>query len=187
MDDLKKVIADAKHRMQAAVEATEKEFATIRTGRANPAVLDHLRVDYYGTLTPINQVARISVPEAQMILIAPWEKTLCPAIQKVIATADLGLNPMTDGTVVRVPIPALTEERRKDLAKVIGKKTEEGKIAVRNVRRDVIEHLRKMEKDHAITEDDLRDEQTEVQALTDGFIAKLDEHHDAKVGEIMEV
>lgn len=182
-----KQLVDARHKMRAAIEHTRAELASIRTGRANPALLDKIMVDYYGTNVPINQVANISAPEARLLVIAPWDKSMVPEIQKAITSSDLGLNPSGDGTVLRIPLPALTEERRKDLVKVVGKKTEEGKIALRNVRREAIEELRKREKSHEISEDDLHRVQDEVQKLTDEFVAELEELQTAKEEELMEV
>jgi len=182
-----KQLLETRHKMKAAIEHTQAEFASIRTGRANPALLDKITVNYYGTNVPVNQVANISAPEPRLLVIAPWDKSMVPEIQKAITSSDLGLNPSSDGSLLRIPLPALTEERRKDLVKVVGKKTEEGKIAIRNIRREAIEELRKREKKHEISEDDLHRVQDEVQKLTDEFVAELDELHSAKEEELMEV
>jgi len=182
-----KQLVDARQKMKAAIEHTRAEFASIRTGRANPALLDKITVNYYGTNVPVNQVANISAPEPRLLVIAPWDKSMVPEIQKAITSSDLGLNPSSDGNLLRVPLPALTEERRKELVKVVGKKTEEGKVAIRNIRREAIEELRKREKKHEISEDDLHRAQDEVQRVTDEFVVELDELHAAKEEELMEV
>jgi ribosome recycling factor len=182
-----KQLLEVRHRMKAAVDHTRAELASIRTGRANPALLDKVTVNYYGTMLPINQVANISAPEPRLLVVAPWDKSMVPEIQKAITTSDLNLNPSSDGAVLRIPLPTLTEERRKELVKVVGKKTEEGKVAVRNIRREGIEELRKREKKHEISEDDLHRAQDEVQQFTDDFVAQLDELHIAKEEELMEV
>lgn len=182
-----KQLLETRHKMKAAIEHTRAEFASIRTGRANPALLDKITVNYYGTNVPVNQVANISAPEPRLLVIAPWDKSMVPEIQKAITSSDLGLNPSSDGSLLRIPLPALTEERRKDLVKVVGKKTEEGKIAIRNIRREAIEELRKREKKHEISEDDLHRVQDEVQKVTDEFVTQLDEFHSAKEEELMEV
>ena len=144
------LLVDTEHRMKAAIEHTKREFAGVRTGRANPAVLDKITVPYYGSHVPLNQVATITAPEPRLLVITPWDKTVIPEIQKAITSSDLNLNPSTDGNVLRVPLPQLTEERRKELAKLVGRKTEEGKIAIRNVRRDALEELKTQEKDKEI-------------------------------------
>lgn len=184
-------IDDVKHRaeekMQHTIEALRHDFSTIRTGRANPALLDKIMVDAYDTQMPINQLATVGAPEARLLVVSPWDKTVIGAIKNAITKSDLGLNPQSDGNVLRIPLPPLTEERRKDLAKVAGKKTEEAKVAIRNVRRDAIEELRKLEKSGDISEDDLKRAQDQVQKLTDKYTAESDKVHDAKVAEIMEV
>ena len=187
MPTVSDILTDAEHRMQGALAATQEEFRHIRTGRANAAMLDGIHVDYFGTPTPLNQVGNISIPEPRQIVIAPWDKNLLGPISKAILNSDLSLNPNNDGTAIRLVLPALTEERRKDLAKLAGKKTEEGRIAVRNVRRDAIEHLKKIEKASEISEDESKRAQEKVQKLTDDYIRKLDQAHDQKVDEIMEV
>lgn len=181
------VIKHAKERMQHSIEATEREFGTVRTGRATPALLDRIKVEYYGSEMPINQVATVSVPEARQLLISPWDKTVLPAISKAIHASDLGLTPNSDGSTIRLEIPTLTEERRKELTKQVHHKAEEGKVAIRNVRRDANDHLDKKEKAKEISEDDVERGKKEVQKLTDDFIAKVDEITEAKVAEIMEV
>lgn len=178
---------DAEHRMQGALDATQEEFRHIRTGRANPVMLEGVMVDYYGTPTPIPQVGNISVPEPRMLVISPWDKSMLGPISKAILNSDLSLNPSNDGQVIRLLLPALTEERRKEYAKLAGRKTEEGKIAIRNVRRDAIEHLKKGEKAGDFSEDDSKRAQEKVQKLTDDYSTLLDQAYDHKVDEIMEV
>lgn len=163
------------------------EFASIRAGRANPHVLDKIKVDYYGTPTPIQQVGNISVPEARMILIQPWEKSLIKAIEKAIQTSDLGINPNNDGSCIRLIFPELTEDRRKELAKDVKKKGEAAKVAVRNIRRDANETIKKMEKNDEISEDDRKDAETRIQKMTDKAIEKIDKAVENKTKEILTV
>jgi len=181
------ILQDAEHRMQGAVDATLEEFRHIRTGRANPVMLEGISVEYYGTPTPITQLGNVSAPEPRLLVISPWDKSLLGPIGKAILNSDLSLNPNNDGQVIRLLLPPLTEERRKEYAKLAGKKTEDGKIAIRNVRRDAIEHLKKAEKAGEISEDDSKRAQEKAQKLTDDYIAKLDQAHDHKVEDIMEV
>jgi len=181
------VIKNTKERMQHSIEATERDFGTVRTGRATPALLDRVKVEYYGSEMPINQVATVSVPEPRQLLISPWDKSVLPAISKAIHASDLGLTPNSDGSTIRLEIPTLTEERRKELTKSVHHKAEEGKVAIRNVRRDANEHLDKREKAKEISEDDAERGKKEVQKLTDEFIVKVDEITAKKVEEIMEV
>ncbi len=183
---VKEIHDDAERRMKKAVEATESELAKIRTGKASPAILDTIRVEYYGNSVTIKQVASVSVPEPRLIVIQPWEKRMLSEIEKAIMKSDLGLNPVNDGTVIRVPFPPLTEERRKDLVKLVHKLGEEGRVAVRNIRRDANEKLKKAEKNHEISEDDLHRGQKEIQELTDEYIKKIDEIIEAKEKEILE-
>jgi ribosome recycling factor len=177
----------AEERMEKAVEHVRHELATIRTGRASAALLDGVRVPYYGNPTPLKQVAAISVPEARLLVVQPYEQNLVPEVVKAIQKADLGLNPSTDGTVVRLPIPTLTEERRKTLAKHAAKLTEEGKVVIRGIRRDLNEELKKRQHDGEIGEDESRRSQDDVQKQTDQAIKKLDEILEKKRQEIMEV
>lgn len=163
------------------------DFASIRAGRANPHVLDKIRVDYYGTPTPIQQVGNISVPEARMIVIQPWEKSLIRPIEKAIQTSDLGINPNNDGSVIRLVFPELTEERRKELSKDVKKKGEGAKVAVRNIRRDANDSFKKMEKSSEISEDDLKDAVEKMQKITDKAIEKIDKAVENKTKEIMTV
>lgn len=181
------VMGDAKLRMQKTVDATRREFASLRTGRANSALLDQIRVDYYQTPTPINQLATISVPEARLIVIQPWDKTATRDIERAILKSDLGLVPSTDGVVIRVPIPTLTEERRKDLVKIARKHAEEGRVAIRNIRREAKEMLEQFKDDGDIPEDECHRGLERLQHLTDETIAQLDRLLQAKEQEIMEV
>ncbi|MCL5104605.1 MAG: ribosome recycling factor [Armatimonadetes bacterium] len=183
----KEVIQDGERRMQKAVEAAQHDFATIRTGRANPLILEGIKVDYYGTPTPLNQVAGITSPEPRQLLVTPWDRNSLDAIVKAIQASDVGLTPQSDGNVVRLNIPYLTEERRKELIKQLHKRSEEHKVAVRNVRRDTNEHLKAQEKKSEISEDDLKREQDEVQKLTDKYIAEVDKYAAAKEAELKEV
>ncbi|RDW19511.1 ribosome recycling factor [Oceanobacillus arenosus] len=181
------VMNELKDKMEQAVQAFSKSLATVRAGRANPSILDGVNVDYYGAATPLNQIASISAAEARLLVITPYDKTAIKDIEKAIQIADLGLTPSNDGNVIRISIPALTEERRKDLVKVVGKYAEEYRVQVRNVRRDANEQLKKEEKNSEITEDELRSSQETVQKETDNFIAKIEQLAKEKEQEIMEV
>ena len=165
----------------------ESEFQSIRAGRANPHVLDKIKVDYYGTPTPIQQVGNVSVPEPRMLQVAPWDKSLIKPIEKAILTSDIGINPSNDGTVIRLIFPELTEERRKDLAKDVKKKGEAAKVAIRNIRRDANDTFKKMNKANELTEDDQKDLETKLQKMTDKFVADIDKAVDAKTKDIMKV
>jgi ribosome recycling factor len=184
---IKKIYADTEERMKRALETIRKELASIRSGKATTAILDGIRVDYYGTMTSLSQVANISVPDPRLLVIQPWEKRLIPDIVKAIQKSDLGLNPQADANVVRLPIPSLTEERRKDLVKLVRKLTEEGKTATRNIRRDSNEALKKAEKDKKVSEDESRKAQEHVQEITDKYIELVDEIMKKKEAEVMEV
>ncbi|UCH86386.1 MAG: ribosome recycling factor [Dehalococcoidia bacterium] len=181
------VLADAKDRMAKAVEALRKELATIRTGRAHPGLIEHLRVDYYGAPTPLNQLATINVPEPRLLTIQPWDHQSLGAIEKAILKSDLGLNPMNDGNTIRLAIPQLTEERRKELAKVVRKKVEEGRVAVRNVRRDRHDELRRLQREKEISEDAQYLAQEELQKLTDNFIQEVERVGEEKEAELLAV
>lgn len=181
------VIHDSEEKMQSVLQATRRELASIRTGRANPSLLDRITIDYYGTPTPLTQMASVSVPEARLLVIQPWDKSAMKEIEKAILASDLGLTPNSDGTVLRIQIPQLTEERRKDLARVARNEAENKRVAVRNVRRDANEALKQLEKDGTISEDESRRAQTQVQELTDKYIAEVDELLAAKEKEILEV
>ena len=174
-------------KMEKSINAMMHEFASIRAGRANPHVLDKIKVDYYGTPTPIQQVGNISVPEARMIVIQPWEKSLIKAIEKAIQASDLGINPSNDGSVIRLVFPELTEDRRKELAKDVKKKGEAAKVAVRNIRRDANEAFKKQEKNNEISEDDLKDATEQIQKITDKAIEKIDKAVENKTKEILTV
>ena len=174
-------------KMEKSINAMMDEFASIRAGRANPHVLDKIKVDYYGTPTPIQQVGNISVPEARMIVIQPWEKSLIKAIEKAIQASDLGINPSNDGSVIRLVFPELTEDRRKELAKDVRKKGEAAKVAVRNIRRDANEAFKKQEKNNEISEDDLKDATEQIQKITDKAIEKIDKAVENKTKEILTV
>ena len=174
-------------KMQKSLDALMDEYTTIRAGRANPHVLDHLTVDYYGAPTPFQQVANISVPEPRMIQIAPWEPNMVKEIEKAILASDLGITPTNDGKVIRLVFPELTEERRKELAKDVKKRGENAKVAIRNIRRDAIDSLKKLSKSEDISEDEIKDLEDETQKLTDKYIKKVDEAIENKSKEIMTV
>jgi len=173
--------------MQKAVEAAQADFATIRTGRANPLVVENLKVDYYGTPTPLQQLAGISVPEPRQLLVTPWDRSIINTILKTIQSSDIGMTPMSDGNVIRMNVPPLTEERRRELIKQLHKRSEEHKVAVRNIRRDANEHIKAQQKASEITEDDVKREQDETQKLTDKYIAEIDKLTAAKEAELKEV
>jgi ribosome recycling factor len=183
----KDVIRETKPRMEHAIDDGRRKLATVRTGRASVSLLDAVSVDYYGTPTPLNQMASVHAPEPQMLTVQPWDPTQLVSVEKAIRAADLGLNPSNDGKLVRIPIPPLTEERRKQLAKQVHEIAEEHRTAVRNIRRDANEKLKKMLKDKAISEDNERDGLDEVQKLTDSYISKIDELSKSKEHEIMSV
>lgn len=181
------VLSNVDGKMQKTVQVLNREMETIRTGRATPALLDQLKVDAYGSVLPLNQLATISVPEARLLLIQPWDRNSVSTIQKAIQKSDLGLNPMSDGEVIRLVIPPPTEERRKELVKIVRKRIEDAKVAIRNVRRDGLEELRKLEKDKQISQDDNTRAQDKLQKLTDRFIVEISEIGRLKETEIMEV
>lgn len=181
------VFEDLKEAMDKALAALEKSFSKVRTGRASVSLLDGIRVEYYGTMTPLNQVASLSTPESRLIVISPWDNSVLGAIEKAIQKSDLGLMPTNDGKLIRLAIPVLTEERRKDLVKVVRKMAEECKVKQRNARRDANEQLKAFKKDSEMSEDDLYSAQAEVQEMTDKYIAKTDAILTAKEKEIMEI
>ena len=187
MNTSKEALAQAKTRMEKAVEDFRRELASVRTGRANVAILDHVRVDYHGTPMPINQLGTLSVPDPQMIVISPWDPSAVSLIDKAIRTSDLGLNPTNDGKVVRVPIPALTEERRKDLVKLVHKALENHRTAVRNIRRDIKEAVEKLEKDKKISEDDKKRSLDELEKLTHSETKKIEDLSATKEKEVLEI
>ena len=174
-------------RMEKVINHLEEELGLIRAGRANPAILNKVQVEYYGVMTPINQVATISVPEARQILVAPWDRSMVPACEKAINMAELGLNPINDGNSLRLMLPELNEERRKQLVKQTRTLGEEAKVAVRNIRRDAIDEYKKMQKNSEITEDDLKSNEEEVQKITDKYTNIVDKHLEEKEKEIMEI
>ena len=184
---MKTVFEFAKTKMGKTVSALQSEYGAIRAGRANPQVLDRVTVDYYGTPTPVGQLASISVSEARVLTIQPWDKSVLKGIEKAIQTSDIGINPQNDGSVIRLTFPPLTEDRRKELAKDIHHIAENSKVAVRSIRRDAIEKLKAMKKNSEITEDDLKDGEKEVQKITDGFVKEIDELAAAKEKEILTV
>lgn len=181
------IIKDAEQRMKKAVEMIRNEFATVRTGRASASLLDRITVEYFGAPMPINQVATISVPEARMIVVQPWDTGNITAIEKAIMASDLGLMPSNDGKIIRLPIPQLNEERRNELVKVIKKIAEDGRVTMRNIRRDTIDAFRKMEKEHAVSEDEVRWRADEIQKLTDAHIEEINAMVVKKEEEILEV
>lgn len=183
----KDVVKEARPRMDAVIEDVRRKLATVRTGRAAVSLLDNVMVDYYGTMTPLNQMASVHVPEPQMLTVQPWDQTQVAAIEKAIRASDLGLNPSNDGKLVRIPIPPLTEERRKQLAKQVHEIAEEHRTAVRNIRRDANDRLKKLLRDKAISEDAERDGLDEVQKLTNTYIGKIDELMKTKENEILSV
>lgn len=184
IEDIKK---DAKTRMQKSVEALRHELAKVRTGRAHTDLLDHVMVSYYGVDTPLSQVANISVIDARTLGVTPWEKNMVQPVEKAIMDSDLGLNPSSAGTLIRVPLPAMTEERRKELIRVVRGEAEGGRVAIRNIRRDANHHLKELSKEKEITEDEERKAEETVQKLTDEYIAELDKLLQAKEAELMEI
>lgn len=183
----KAVMDQTTERMEKAISSLSKQLASIRAGRASASLLDRISVEYYGAPTPLNQMAGISVPEARLMVIQPYDKTTLGDIEKAILKSDIGITPSNDGNVIRLAVPALTEERRKDLVKEVKKDAEDSKIAIRNIRRDANEELKKLEKDGEITEDELRRHNDEVQKLTDAYISKIDSIAEDKENEIMEI
>jgi ribosome recycling factor len=181
------ITADTDDGMKKAVDSFKRDLQKIRTGRANAAMLDGIKVDYYGTPTPVNQVATVQVVDARLITVKPWEKTMLPVIDKAIRASDLGINPVADSELVRVPIPPLTQERRKELAKVVNKQTEEARVAVRSARRDAMDMVKEAEKDKDITEDERKTGEKRIQDLTDKYIAMIDDIAKTKEKEIMEL
>jgi len=184
INDVKK---SAEQKMGKSVEALKVDLGKVRTGRAHTGLLDHIQVDYYGSMMPLAQVANVTLVDARTIGVQPWEKKMIPVVEKAIRDSDLGLNPATSGDVIRIPMPALTEERRRELTKVVHKEAENARIAVRNIRRDANEHLKKLLKDKACSEDDERHAQQDVQKLTDRFIAEIEKLLQAKEVDLMAV
>lgn len=184
---LNEIYNEAEERMKKTIEVLKKDFASIRAGRANPAILDKIRVEYYGVPTPINQMANISVPEPRLLMIQPWDKSVIGSIEKAILKSDLGLNPNNDGSVIRISIPQLTEERRKELVKTVKKRAEDFRVEIRNSRRDANDQIKMFEKDGEISEDDARKGIEKIQELTDKYIEKINQLLENKEMEIMEV
>ena len=184
LDDVKQ---EARERMEGAVKSLENDLSAIRTGRASPSLLDRVQVEYYGLPTPVNQLAVITIPEARLIAIRPFSPGDIGTIQRAILKSDLGLTPSNDGKIIRLTIPQLTEDRRRDLSKQVGRRVEDARVAVRNVRRDAISDLRDFEKESLITEDDLRLGSDGIQELTDKYVTRMDEIGEAKIAEIMEI
>jgi len=181
------IYTDAKTRMAKAIDALKAEFNAVRAGRANPALLDRLTVEYYGVVTPVKQMANISAPDPRTLVIQPWDKTAIPEIEKAVLKSGLGLTPNSDGTIIRLGIPQLTQERRGELVKLVRKKTEESKVAIRNIRRDANDMIKALQKDGDISEDDERRHQEEIQKLTDKYTLLADEQLGIKEAEILEV
>lgn len=181
------IILNAEEKMQKSLEALTKSFSTIRTGKANPAVLNNVMVSYYGVMTPINQVGSVTAPDPQQIVVKPWDRSIIKDVAKAIQTANLGLNPLADAELIRIPIAPLTEDIRRNLVKDAKKIAEENKVAIRNVRRDAMEQLKKLEKDSLISEDELKIYSDEVQEATDKYVAKVDEALSAKEKDIMSI
>jgi ribosome recycling factor len=184
---INEVLSEAKSRMGKSIEVLKKDLSTLRTGRATPFILDNVKVDYYGTSTPIKQIATIAAPEARLLTVQPWDNSVIGDITKAILKADLGLNPSNDGHIIRIPIPPLSEERRKEMVKSVHKRAEDGKVALRNVRRDSLEMLREFEKAKEISQDDQKRGQAKLQEITDGFIAQADQIAKDKEAELLEV
>jgi ribosome recycling factor len=184
---VEETVQESEHKMKAAVSVTQDELASLRTGRANPKLLDRLHIEYYGTQVSLNQIASTSVPEPRMLIVQPFDKTAIGAIEKAILASDLGVTPSNDGTIIRLNFPPLTEERRRDLIKVAKERAEEGRVAVRNVRRHGKETLERLQRDHTISEDDLKRAERELQRLTDQFVAEIDKVLDHKEKELLEV
>ena len=184
---IKEIHSAHEDKMKKALEALRKEYGSLRAGRATPSLLEKVMVDYYGSPTPVNQIANVSVPEPRMIVIQPWEKTMINAIDKAIQKSDLGLMPNNDGVVIRLTIPQLTQERRSEIVKVIHKKAEESRVAIRNLRRDANDTIKKVEKDKTVSEDEAKKAQDDIQKLTDKYIKEVDQVMTAKEKEIMEV
>jgi len=184
---LNEVKADAEARMEKSVQSLQAELAKIRTGRAHPSLLEHISLEYYGSVVPLNQVANINTEDARTLSVVPFDKSMVSAVEKAIMTSDLGLNPATSGTNIRVPLPALTEERRADLVKVVGNESEQAKVAIRNIRRDANGQFKDFLKEKELTEDDVRKGESMIQELTDRFVAKIDELVASKERELMEI
>ncbi len=180
-------IAEARTQMEKAVEATRRDFSTVRTGKATPALLETVRVDAYGSKLPLNQVGTVSAPEPRLLVVQPWDKGLIGEIEKAIQGAGLGLNPSNDGNVIRIPVPALTEERRKEMVRVLHKMAEEGRVAVRQARQEANKEIKRLQQDHELSEDEARRQMDEIQKLTDEYVGRIDKLLESKEREVMEV
>ena len=184
---LDEILKSCEHRMSTAVDILNRDLQSVRTGRASPTLLDRIQVDYYGTPTPLNGVANISAPDPHMVLVQPWDRSMLGPIEKAIQKSDLGINPTNDGQVIRLVLPQLTQDRRKELVKQVHHRAEEARVAVRNCRRDALDHLRKAEKDGGISQEDEKRAQERLQKLTDGFVRRVDDVSRFKETEVMEV
>ena len=184
---MEQVFENTKNRMEKTLDALDREYSAIRAGRANPKVLDNILVDYYGTPTRIDQMAAVSSPEAILLVIQPWDTSMLKEIEKAINTSELGINPQNDGKVIRLTFPQLTEEHRKQLVKDVSRKSEEAKVAIRNIRRDAMDDIKKLTKDNAITEDDQKDGEKELQKITDSYIKQIEEMSEKKEKEILSI
>jgi ribosome recycling factor len=184
---IEEVIADGEDRMKKTVEAVQRELGAIRTGHAHVGLVDHVRVEYFGSMLPVNQMATVAAPESRLLTIQPWDRNAMSAIEKALQKSDLGLTPSNDGNTIRLAIPPLTEQRRKELIRIVHQRIEDGRVAVRNVRRDSLEHIRKLLHDKEISEDDQRKAQDQLQKLTDRYIAVIDQRGKDKEAELMEV
>ena len=184
---IEELLADGEDRMKKSVEALQRELAAIRTGHAHTGLVDHVRVDYYGTLMPVSQMATVAAPEARLLTIQPWDRGALPAIEKALMKSDLGLTPSNDGAIIRLAIPPLTEQRRKELIRVVHTRVEDGRVAVRNIRRDAIDHLRRLVHDKEASEDEQYKAQDQMQKQTDRYVGVIDQHGKDKEAELMEV
>ncbi|HEY4684941.1 MAG TPA: ribosome recycling factor [Dehalococcoidia bacterium] len=184
---IEEILADGEERMKKTVEAVQRELTAIRTGHAHVGLVDHVRVEYFGSLLPVNQLATVAAPEPRLLTIQPWDRSALSAIEKALLKSDLGLTPSNDGQIIRLPIPPLTEQRRKELIKVVHTRVEDGRVAVRNVRRDGLEHVRRLVHDKQISEDDQHKAQEQLQKLTDRYVALIDQRGREKEAELMEV
>jgi ribosome recycling factor len=184
---IEEVLSEAKSRMSKSIEVLQRDLSGIRTGRATPMILDNIKIDYYGTQTPLKQLATISAPEARLLIVQPWDNATMGEITKAIQKSDLGLNPSSDGHIIRLPVPPLSEERRREMVKLVHKRAEEGKVALRNVRRDAMDMLKDLEKEKEISQDEQKRAQGKLQEITDGFIAEVDQIAKDKETELLEV
>lgn len=187
MSDINNIKSDAKSRMEKTLDSLKSDFGGLRAGRAHASLLDGIMVEAYGSLTPISQVGTVSVPDARTLSVSVWDKTIAKSVEKALRESDLGLNPVSDGTLIRIPIPPLSEERRKELVKVAGKYAEQNKVAIRNIRRDALDEVKKLKKDNLISEDEEKRAETEIQKITDEAVKKVDEMQALKEKDIMQV